>query len=72
MFMVRDLSAYSTYLQNNGWLVSKGYDLNTGNGEMELATESADEGKILIISVAFEEGKYAIRVNKLDGTLTRN
>ena len=70
--MVKDLAAYSVYLQNNGWFITKSYDLNAGNGEMELATESADKGKILILSVTFEEGKYAIRITKVEGTLTSN
>ena len=70
--MLDDLSAYSSHLQDNGWIVTKDYNLNDGNGEMQLATESADAGKILVISVAFEEKQYAIRINKLVGELTVN
>ena len=70
--MVQDLSAYSTYLQSNGWTITKDYNLTTGSGEMQLAKESADSGKILVMSAAFNQGSYAIRITKLDGTLTRN
>jgi hypothetical protein len=69
--MLKDLSVYSDYLQKNGWLVIKSYNLNDNNGEMQLSIESADSGKILIMSIAFEQDKYAIRISKGDGTLTR-
>jgi hypothetical protein len=68
--MLEDLVAYSVYLQEQGWLVTKDYNLYDGSGEMQLGIESADEGKILIISVAFEETQYAIRINKLVGTIS--
>ena len=70
--LVKDLTAYSFHLLNNGWLVTKGSDVNTGKGEMQLAKESADKGKILIMSIAFEQNRYAIRITKGEGTLTRN
>ena len=70
--MVQDLTTYSLYLRNNGWLVLKDYNLTTGTGEMQLGIESVDSGKILVMSIAFNEGKYAVRITKLDGTLTRN
>jgi len=70
--MLEDLSAYSAYLQENGWIVTKDYNLNDGVGEMQLAIESADAGKILVISVAFEANQYAVRINKLVGELTAN
>ncbi|MCL2815890.1 MAG: hypothetical protein FWD23_14940 [Oscillospiraceae bacterium] len=69
--MIEDLAAYSVYLQEKGWLVTKDYNLNDGKGEMQLGIESADEGKILIVSVAFEPTQYAIKVSKLTGTLDR-
>jgi hypothetical protein len=37
---------------------------------MQLGIHSADSGKILIISVAFEQNKYAIKITKGEGTLT--
>jgi len=69
--MFEDLLAYSNHLRNKGWLVLKDYNLAAGNGEMQLAIESADSGKILIMSVVFEKDKYAIRITKGEGTLTR-
>jgi len=68
--MVEDLKAYSGYLQNNGWLVTQGYDLNAGTGEAQYGKESVDKGKILILSIAFAPDKYTIRINKLTGELT--
>lgn len=70
--MVDDLANYTTYLRNNGWIATKDYNFNEGSGLAELATESADSGKVLIMSIAFEQGKYAIRVSKTVGELTRN
>ena len=45
--VLQDLIAYSVYLRNNGWLVTKEYNLTTGRGEMGFAKASADNGKIL-------------------------
>ena len=70
--MFDDLLIYSGHLRDSGWMVLKDYDLNDGEGEMQLGLNSADEGKIMIISIAFYSGGYAIRVNKLDGSLTPN
>lgn len=70
--MVDDLAAYFAYLQENGWLATKDYDLTTGKGEAQFAIESADSGKILVMSFAFDANKYTIRVNKLEGTLESN
>ena len=69
--MLKDLTTYwSTYLQSNGWRPLKDFNLNTGSGEMQIAKESADNGKILIMSIAFEQGRYAIKITKGEGTLT--
>jgi len=65
-----DLLTYSEYLRGSGWLVIQDYDLNDSEGELQLATDSSEAGKILIISVAFTSGEYAVRINKLEGELT--
>jgi len=39
---------------------------------MEFATESVDNGKILIMSIELDEGNYSIKITKVDGTLTHN
>ena len=70
--MVEDLSTYYYSLSELGWIVTKDFNLNVRNGEMQLGKESADKGKILIISVDFAPSQYAIRINKLDGTLEIN
>ena len=67
--MVEDLIAYSTYLQENGWVVTQDYDLYDGNGEMKLGIESEDYGKILVMSIKFKETQYVIRISKLIGVL---
>ena len=69
--MVKDLMAYWAYLQSNGWLALKDFNLNASSGEMEVGKESADNGKILIISVKFEQSGYTIKITKVAGTLTR-
>ena len=70
--MVQDLTTYSLYLQNNGWMVTQGYNLSVGKGEMQFGIESEESGKILIMAIAFDQGMYAIRITKTEGTLTRN
>ena len=68
--MVEDLWAYYTRLSELGWIVTKDFNLYDGSGEMQLGIESADAGKILIISVAFTPNRYAVKVSKMEGTLT--
>ena len=64
-----DLIEYTSHLRDNGWLVIQDYDLTEPEGEAQLAVESADSGNILVISIAFEQSRYAIRINKMEGTL---
>ena len=68
--MADDLWVYYTRLSELGWIVTKDFSLADGEGEMQLGIESADEGKILIISIEFTLKSYTIRVEKMDGTLT--
>jgi len=70
--VTEDLTKYTTRLRDIGWLVTQDYDLTERKGEAQLAIESADSGKILVMSIAFDNGRYAIRVNKMDGDLTSN
>ena len=70
--VTEDLTKYTTRLRDIGWLVTQDYDLTERKGEAQLAIESADSGKILVMSIAFDSGRYAIRVNKMDGDLTSN
>ena len=68
--VMEDLIAYATYLQDNGWIATMDVDFSATSGEAQFGIPSVDEGKILIISIAFDNGKYAIRFNKLEGELT--
>ena len=68
--VTEDLITYTVHLRDIGWVVIKDYNLTDAKGEAQLAIKSADDGKILIISIAFENGKYAVKVTKLEGTLT--
>ena len=70
--MLKDLTTYSRHLMSNGWIVVKSFDLNTGNGEAQFATQSVDEGKILVMSIAFEPDKYAIKISKFEGQVNRD
>ena len=67
-----DLMAYTAYLRDNGWIVTADYNLEDTPGSAQLGKESADAGQILIISIAYEADKYAVKITKMEGTLTRN
>ncbi|MCL2768304.1 MAG: hypothetical protein FWE49_06235 [Synergistaceae bacterium] len=66
---MKDLTAYSTYLQKNGWIITQSYDFADERGAAQFATNSVESGKILAISIAFEADKYSIRFNKFEGEL---
>jgi len=68
--MFQDLATYLTSLMEDGWIAVNDYNLNDGTGKAQLAIESADAGKILVITVTFEANKYEILVEKAAGTLT--
>jgi len=67
-----DLVNYTTALRNAGWTVTQDYDFNTMPGSAQLAKQSADSGKVLVLSIAYQDGQYAIKITKTDGTLTMN
>ena len=69
--VAKDLITYTTHLRNNGWIVTQSYDLNAGSGEAQLAKESTEAGKIFVLSIAFESNRYAIKLTKMEGQLTR-
>ena len=65
-----DLIAYLSKLQDEeGWLVTEDYDLTTVPGTAQMGKASEDEGQILILSVAYEDEAYAIKISKLEGTI---
>jgi hypothetical protein len=67
-----DLIAYLSRLSEDGWLVTQDYDLTVAPGTAQLGKASSEEGKILILSVAYEDGVYAVKLSKLDGTIEQN
>lgn len=70
--MQEDLGTYLNYLMEAGWIPINDFNTNDGVGEAQLAIESLDAGKVLAVTVAFEASSYTVRVQKGDGTLTRN
>jgi hypothetical protein len=69
-----DLIAYiiDDLVENNGWIALVDFNLNDVPGTGQIATESKDEGKILIMDIAYESGGYTIKITKTVGTLTYN
>jgi len=65
-----DLLAYSDYLRDSGWYVTMGYNLYNDSGEMQFAIDSVDSGMIVVISVAFTQTKYTVKMTKLEGSIT--
>jgi hypothetical protein len=68
--MVDDLGQYTTFLRSRGWLATIDFNFYDGRGDAQLAINSADAGKILVMFIAFEPNRYTIRVEKLVGELT--
>ncbi|MDR3084678.1 MAG: hypothetical protein LBU47_00010 [Christensenellaceae bacterium] len=68
-----DLIAYVIQgLIPGGWIATVDFNLNVVPGSGQIAIESEDEGKILLMDLSYENGGYTIRVTKIVGTLTRN
>ena len=64
-----DLASYAQHLRDHGWIVTQDYNFYTIPGSAQLAKESADDGKVLVLSIAYENAKYAIKISKIEGTL---
>jgi len=65
-----DLLTYISALrEEDGWLVTEDFDLNVIPGTAQLGKASKDDGQILILSVAYEETAYAIKITKAEGTI---
>ena len=67
-----DLDAYFEALKATGFLVLKPMDGNTLKGNMQLGIASADEGKIILIDLAWDNTKVTVQLTKGDGTITPN
>lgn len=64
-----DLWTYVQKLMDDGWLVTKDIDLNVIPGSGQLGRNASEEGRILLLSFAYEDGKYAIKITKAEGTI---
>ena len=64
-----DLWAYVQKLMDEGWLVTEDIDLKAVPGSGQLGKKASDEGHILLLSFAYEDGKYAIKISKAEGTI---
>ncbi len=67
-----DLVTYLDKLRAGGYIVTKEYDIANSPGSAQVATQSAGEGMILVVDIAYEDGAYSVRASKLKGTVAMN
>ena len=67
-----DLSVYLSGIAENGWTPTTDIDLANIPGTAQLAIESKDSGKVIVIDVTYDQSGYTIKLTKRDGTLTVN
>jgi hypothetical protein len=69
-----DLIAYiiDDLVESGGWVALVDFNLNDVPGTGQIATESKDEGKILIMDITYENSGYTIKITKTVGELTYN
>lgn len=68
--VMEDLEAYVDFLFANSWVIT-GMEGDATDGTVQLATESAMDGNLLLITAEFDAGSYSIQVQRARGTLTR-
>ena len=68
--VTQDLMSYLPSMMDSGWIPINDFNLNDSSGKAQLAIESADAGKIIVLTATFESGKYEISLEKFTGTLT--
>lgn len=61
--------AYVQKLMGDDWLVTEDIDLKVVPGTGQLGKKASEEGQILLLSFAYEDGKYAIKITKTKGTI---
>ena len=65
-----DLSKYISYLrENENFLVTKSFDLNNDNGEIELSKYSKENNYIILINVKYDKNSYKISITRGKGTI---
>lgn len=65
-----DLLTYITTLrEDEGWLVTRDFNLETVPGSAELGKESADEGQILLMTLSYDDSGYELTIVKGEGSI---
>lgn len=64
-----DLVAYIAMLREQGRLLTEDYNLSEVSGMAQLGAASKDDGKILILSITYEDEAYAAKITKAEGTI---
>lgn len=65
-----DVFAYIKVLvEQEGWLIIKDYNLNVTPGSAQFGKQSNEEGKILILTIDYEDTEYVVKIMKTEGTL---
>jgi hypothetical protein len=67
-----DLDAYVDALRASDILITKALDGNKLKGSMQLGCASADEGKIILIDLAWDNTRAVVQLTKGDGAITPN
>jgi hypothetical protein len=68
----QDLIKYVTTLrQDNGFLTTKDFNLDTPSGTLELGKDSSESGKIILMDIQWDMGTYMISIRLGKGTLTK-
>ncbi len=66
---VEDIQTYIDELQNRGWIITQIEGDDTA-GSVQLGMESADNGKILLVTINYSGPSYKLDARKTEGTLT--
>jgi len=67
---IADIQSYIDELQNQGWVITKN-DGDSNAGTVQIGTESADSGKIIVVTITYTSTSYTLNVTKSVGTLNR-
>jgi hypothetical protein len=70
--MSADMDAYFAALKDAGFIVTKDSAGNTLKGSVELGCDSVDEGKIILINLAWDNSIIEVQISKGDGVITPN
>jgi opacity protein-like surface antigen len=69
--MVEDLQKYVLDdLLKNGWTATVDFNFYDMPGNAQIASKSADDGKILLMDIEYASDSYTIKITKGEGTLT--